>query len=92
MYESEKCFRLAQAANTYKLVSRNKEATMIASGKLAHDKVFNFFTKRLFFQNKMQYNQKKNRYIDINELVYEINLMMIVLSMTKFLQKQLYLL
>ncbi len=47
MSESKIFFRLTQATNTYKHISRNIGATMKASRKLTHDKVFfNFFTKR----------------------------------------------
>ncbi len=45
MSESKICFRLAQATNTYKHIARNIRATLTASRKLAHDKVFNFFHK-----------------------------------------------
>ncbi len=41
MSESKIFFRLTQATNTYKHISRNIGSTMTASRKLAHDKVFN---------------------------------------------------
>ncbi len=49
MSESKICFRLAQATNTYKHISRNVGATMTASRKLACDKVLIFFHKKTFF-------------------------------------------
>ncbi len=39
MPKSKICFRLNQATNTYKHISRHIGATMTASRKLAHDKV-----------------------------------------------------
>ncbi len=88
MSESKIFLRLTQAINTYKHISRNIRATMTASRKLAHDKVFFiFFTKS--FKNKIALQSKKvialNLYIYIKELVYERRLMMKVFSMTKFL-------
>ncbi len=47
MFESKIFFRLTQATNTYKHISRNIGAMMRASRKLAHDKVF-FQQKGLF--------------------------------------------
>ncbi len=47
MSESKIFFRLTQATNTYKHISRNIGTTMTASRKLAHAKVVFFkFTKR----------------------------------------------
>ncbi len=40
MSESKIFFKLTQATNTYKHISRNIGATMTASRKLAHDEVF----------------------------------------------------
>ncbi len=86
MSESKRFFRLTQATNTYKHISRNIRATMIASRKFAHDKVFKFFHKRPFKKKIIALQSKKviilNLYIDINELVYERRLMMKVFSMT----------
>ncbi len=48
MSESKIFFRLSQATNTCKHISRSIGATMKASRKLAHDKVFNFFPKKAF--------------------------------------------
>ncbi len=48
MSESKIYFRLTQATNTYKHISRNIGATMTASRKLAHGKVINFFHKEAF--------------------------------------------
>ncbi len=84
-------FRLTQATNTYMHISRNIGATMTASRKLAHDKVFlNFFTKRPS-KKKIALQSKKvialNLYININELVYERMLIMKVFSMTKCVKK-----
>ncbi len=42
-------FVVKPSPNTSMQISRNIGATMTASRKLAHDKVFNFFTKRSFF-------------------------------------------
>ncbi len=54
MSKSKICFRLTQTENTYKLISKNKRATINDSlwKIIAHDKVFNFFTKRPFFTKK----------------------------------------
>ncbi len=85
-------FRLTQATNTYKHISRNIGATLTASRKLAHDKVvFNFFTKRPLKKKKALQSTNVivlNLYIVINELVYERRLMMKVFSMTKFCVKK----
>ncbi len=43
MSESKVYFRLTQATNTYKHISRNIDAIMTASRKIAHDKVFLIF-------------------------------------------------
>ncbi len=40
MFESKTIFRLTQATNTYKHISRNIGATIIASRKLAQDNFF----------------------------------------------------
>ncbi len=40
MSELKIFFRIIQATNIYKHISRNIGATMISSKKLAHDKVF----------------------------------------------------
>ncbi len=40
MSESKLFFRLTQATNTYKHISRNIWVTLTASRKLAHDRVF----------------------------------------------------
>ncbi len=92
MSESKIFFRLTKTTNTYKHISRNIGATMTASRKLAHDKVFsNVFTKRPIVKtrNETGLQSKKvialNLYLDINEFVYERRLMMKVFSMTKFL-------
>ncbi len=42
-------FRLTQATNTYKHITRNIGATMTASRKFTHDKVFKFFHKKGLF-------------------------------------------
>ncbi len=49
MFESKIFFMLTQTTNTYKHISRNIGATMTASTKLAHDKVFKCFHKKVFF-------------------------------------------
>ncbi len=52
MSESNIFFRLTQVTNIYKHISRNKGATMTASGKLAPDKFFFFLiTKRPYLKN-----------------------------------------
>ncbi len=70
--ESKIFFRLTQATNTYKHISRNMGATMTASRKLDHDKGF---SQKFLFKKKNALQSKKvialNLYIDINELVYE---------------------
>ncbi len=76
MSKSKIFFRLTQATNTYKHISRNIGATMTACRKLAHDKVFLIFSQKgLFKKRKIALQSKKvialNLYIDINELVYE---------------------
>ncbi len=48
MSESKIFLRLTQAINTYKHISRNMGATMTASRKLVHDKVYFFHKKNLF--------------------------------------------
>ncbi len=45
MSESKISFRLIQATNSYKHISRNIAATMTASRKLAHDKLL-FFSQK----------------------------------------------
>ncbi len=54
-------FRLTQATNTYKHISRNIGATMTASRKLDNDKVFFFFNfhEKAFKKRKLHYNQKR---------------------------------
>ncbi len=49
MSESKIFFRLTQATNTYKHISRNIGATMTASKKLAHGKVFLIFSQKALF-------------------------------------------
>ncbi len=93
MSESKIFFRLTQATNTYRHISRNIQATMTASWKLAHDKVLKKeFHKKAFKKKKNCIIIKKqhaialNIYIDVidtNELVYERRMMMNVFSMTK---------
>ncbi len=55
MSESKIFFRLTKATNTYKHISRNIDATMTASRKLAHD---NVLSQKGFLKNKLHYNQK----------------------------------
>ncbi len=57
MSESKICFRLAQATNTYKHISRNIGATMTTSKKLVHDNIFLIFSQK-GIKNKLHYNQK----------------------------------
>ncbi len=60
MSESKIFFRLTQATNIYKHISRNIGATMTASRKLAHDKVFFILgAKGPFFHQKMVAPSKK---------------------------------
>ncbi len=60
MSESKIFFRLAQATNTYKHLFRNIGATMTASRKLVHDKVFKKqFHRKAFFKTKLHYNQRQ---------------------------------
>ncbi len=58
MSETKIFLRLIQATNTYKHISRNIGATMTASTKLAHDKVFKLF-HRPFFTQKWWHHQNK---------------------------------
>ncbi len=90
MSELEILLWLTQAPHTLLEISRNIGATMTASRKLAHEKVFLiFFTKRNLFYIKNALQSINvialNFYIDTNELVYESRLMMKVFSMTKVL-------
>ncbi len=94
MSESKIFFRLTQATNTYKHISRNIGATMTASIKLAHDKVFFIFSQKGLFKKKIALQSKTvialNLYNDINELVYDRRLMMKVFSMTKCVKKTIF--
>ncbi len=89
MSESNIFFRLTKATNNYKHISRNIGATMTASRKLAHDKVFfSFFHKKAFKKRNciaMKNVIALNLYTGINELVYEKRLIMKVFSITKCL-------
>ncbi len=53
MSESKVFFRLTQATNTYKHISRNIGATMTASRKLSHEKVFLIFSQKGLFQKEI---------------------------------------
>ncbi len=94
MSESKRFFRLTQATNTYKHISRNIGTTMTASKKLTHDKVINVSQKQPFKIKKIALQSKTvialNLYIDINKLVYERRLMMKVFSMTKCVKKTIF--
>ncbi len=92
-------FWLIQAPNISKHISRNGGATIKASRKTAHDKVFfKFWDKKAIFLPKNGGTMKNvialNLYIGTNVLVYERRLMVKVWSMRKvfvlkkhFLQK-----
>ncbi len=76
MSQSKDFFWLIQAPYISKYISRNGGATIKASLKRAHDKVFfNLGPKRPFFPKKWRHHQKKvialNMYIGINVLMYE---------------------
>ncbi len=62
------------ARNMSKLISRNRGATIKASRKTAHDKVF-ILGQKVSFSIKWQHHQKNvialNLYIGANVLVYE---------------------
>ncbi len=72
---SKDFFWLIQAPYISNHISRNGGATIKASRKTAHDKVFYFGAKRPFFLKKWWHYQKNfialNMYIDTNVLVYE---------------------
>ncbi len=89
MSQSKDFFWLTQAPNISKHISRNGGATIDASRKTAHDKVFFIFGQKGHFFPKNGGTMKKvialNMYIGTNVLVYERRLMVKVLSMTKFL-------
>ncbi len=57
--ESKIFFRLTQATNTYKHISRNIGATMTASRKLAHDTVFLIFSQKGLLKEKNYITIKK---------------------------------
>ncbi len=75
MPQSKDFFGLIQAPYISKHISRNRGATIKASRKTAHDKVFYFGAKRQFFSHKWRHHQNKvialNMYIGTNVLVYE---------------------
>ncbi len=58
MSESKIFIRLTQAISTYKHISRNIGATMTASRKLAHDKVFLFFSQKGLFKKEITLQSK----------------------------------
>ncbi len=61
MSQSKDFFLLIQAPNISKHISRNGGATIKASRKTAHDKVFlNFGAKRSFFPQKWWYHEKNH--------------------------------
>ncbi len=72
-----------------KHISRNGGATIKASRKKAHDKVFLILRQKGHFSPKNDDTMKNiialNLYIGTNVLVYERRLMVKVWSMTKFL-------
>ncbi len=76
MSQSKDFFGLIQASYISKHISRNGGATIKASRKTAHDKVFlNFEAKRPFFLKKWLHHPKNviavNMHIGTNVLVYE---------------------
>ncbi len=75
MSQSKDCFWLIQAPYISKNISRNEGATIKASRKTAHDKVFKFWDKKAIFSQKMAAPSKKvialNMYIGTNVLMYE---------------------
>ncbi len=86
MSQSKDFLWLIQAPNISKHISRNGRATIKASRKTAHDKVFlNFGAKRPKNGGTMKNITALNLYICTNVLVYERRLMVKVWSMTKFL-------
>ncbi len=78
-----------QAPNISKHISRNRGATIKASRKTAHDKVFLILGQKGHFFPKNGVTMKNvialNLYIRTNVLVYEKRLMVKAWSMTKFL-------
>ncbi len=80
---------LIQAPNMSKHISRNGGATIKASRKTAHDKVFLFCSKKGNFFPQKGGTMKKvialNLYIGTNVLISERRLMLKVWSMTKLL-------
>ncbi len=64
MSESKIFFRLTQATNTYRHISRNIQARMSSGWKLAHDKVLKkeFHKKAFKKKKKLHYNKKTTRY------------------------------
>ncbi len=81
MSQSKDFFWLIQAPYISKHISRNERATIKASRKTVHNKVFFYFgAKRPFFHKKMVAPSKKvialNMYIGTNVLVYERWLML----------------
>ncbi len=82
MSQSKDFFWFIQAPYIFKHISKNGGATIKASRKTAHDKVFlilgqkgHFFSKRPFFFKKWRDHQKKvialNMYIGTTVLMYE---------------------
>ncbi len=82
MSHSKDFFLLIQAPNISTYISRNGGATIKASRKTAHDKVFFILGKN---GGTMKNLIALNLYIGTNVLVYERRLMVKVWSMTKFL-------
>ncbi len=89
MSQSKDFFWLIQAPNIFKYISRNGGATIKASRKTAHDKVFFILGQKGHFPPKNGGTMKNvialNLYISTNVLVYDKRLMVKVWSMTKFL-------
>ncbi len=75
---------LIQATNMSKHISRNGGATIKASRKTAHDKVFFILGQNGHFSQKWWHHEKGYR-PKSNVLLYERRLMVKVWSMTKFL-------
>ncbi len=88
MSQSKDFFWLIQAPNISKHISRNGGATIKASRKIAHDKVFFILEQKGHFFPKNSGTMKNvialNLYIGTNVLVYERRLMGKVWSMAKF--------
>ncbi len=88
MSQSKDFFWLIQAPNISKHISRNGGATINASRKTAHDKVFLILGQKGHFSPENGGTMKNvtalNLYIGTNVLVYEKRLMVKVWSMTKF--------